>query len=109
VLLGVAGLCLLLFLVFVVVSVIVVGAGKSLDVCEARKGARGDVAWNWVPPHPECVWHVGGDEQRQPAVFDAVTGSVALLLFAGALGTFGWWLVLTVREADRIAGEKSSD
>lgn len=106
-LLGVAGVCLLLFIVFVVVSVIVVGAGKSLDVCDKRHGTQADIAWTWVPPHPDCVWNVDGHEQREAVVFDAVTGSVALLLFVAAAGMFGWWLVLTVREAGRIADEQS--
>jgi hypothetical protein len=106
VLLAIAGVCLLFFVLFVVVSAIVVVAGDSLEVCAAHHGARADVEWHWFPPHPECVWRSGGTEHREAVVFDPVTGSVALLLFAGALGTFGWWLVLMVREADRIAEER---
>jgi hypothetical protein len=106
-LLVVAGACLLLFVVFVVVSVIVVGAGKSLDVCAKRHGEQATITWHWVPPHPECVWGSGAHESREAVVFDPVTGSFALVLLVVALGAFGWWLVLTVREAEEIAEEKS--
>lgn len=111
VLLGVAGACLLMFVIFVVVSVIVVAAGKSLELCDVKDSESpsfGNVEWHWIPPYPECVRRTGDVERREAVVFDPVTGSVALLLFVVAAGMFGWWLVLTVREAEKITEEESS-
>jgi hypothetical protein len=125
VLLGIAGACALLVLIFVVVATIVVGAGHALDLCDAQGTGRGstkvvgNVEWHWIPPHPECVWRTdeaghrvgppraGAPQAREAVVFDALIGSVALVLLAFALGFFGWWLVLSVREAERIADDGS--
>jgi hypothetical protein len=123
-LLVVAGICGLLLLVFVVVSVVVVSAATELDLCDtpgASTHGRGDVAWVWLPPHPECVWKAdaqgravgppvaGAPEVRDALVFDAAVGGFALVLFVIAVAGFVGWIVLMVREAEQIAEEKSSD
>ena len=124
VLLGVAGACLLLALVFVVVSVVVVSAAKELELCDtpgAASHGRGRVEWSWLPPHPECVWKAdargravgppvaGEPEVREAAVFGPTVGAFAVVLFVVALAGFVRWIVLTVREAERSAEEKSSE
>ena len=123
-LLGVAGACLLLLLVFVVVSVVVVSAAKELELCDTpgpSSHGRGRVEWSWLPPHPECVWKAdargravgppvaGEPEVREAVVFGPAVGAFAIVLFAAALAGFVGWIVLTVREAERIAEEKSSE
>ena len=123
-LLGVAGACGLLLLVFVVVSVIVVSAAKELELCHTPGSAahgRGRVSWVWLPPHPECVWKAdaqgravgppvaGSPEVREAVVFDSAVGAFAIVLFVVALAGFVGWIVLTVREAEEIAEENSSD
>ena len=122
-LLGVAGACGLLLLVFVVVSVIVVSAAKELELCDTPASSshgRGVVEWNWLPPHPECVWKadaqgravgppVAGEPQvREAVAFDSAVGAFAIVLFVVALAGFVGWIGLTVREAEEIAEENSS-
>jgi hypothetical protein len=119
-LLGVAGACGLLVIISVVVSVIVVSAGRELELCNTPGSSthgRGHVAWVWLPPHPECVWKAnargravgppvaGAPEAREAVVFDAAVGAFVIVLFLVALGGFVGWIVLMVREAEQIAGD----
>jgi hypothetical protein len=124
-LLVVAGICGLLLLVFVVVSVVVVGAATELELCDtpgSSSHGRGHVTWVWLPPHPECVWKAdaqghavgppvaGEPEVREAVVFDGAVGAFAIALFLVAFGGFVGWIVLMVREAEQIAeDQKNSD
>jgi len=123
-LLGIAGACGLLLLVFVVVSVVVVSAAKELELCDtpgSSSHGRGRVEWNWLPPHPECVWKAdargravgppvaGAPEVREAVVLGPAVGAFAMVLLVVAIGGFVGWIVLTVREAEQIAEERASD
>ena len=118
-----AGICGLLLLVFVVVSVVVVSAATELELCDTPGSSthgRGHVAWVWLPPHPECVWKAdaqggavgppvaGETEVRDAVVFDAAVGAFAIVLFVFALGGFVGWILLMVREAEEIAEDQKN-